>query len=95
MIKVVKHGLLEMIIGQRKIFRRIIDKRGYQYNKLRLNMINAKDIYKSSEINTKCEFCESDDTTEYLFEFSILKRLAQEEMKAINLESVDNIQELR
>ena len=50
---------------------------------------------KNSEINTKCELCVSDDTTEHLFECSILRRLTHEEMKAINLHSVDNMQELR
>ena len=58
-------------------------------------MINVKDNYKNSEINTKCEFCESDNTTEHLFECPILQRLIQEEMIAINLESADNMQELR
>ena len=58
-------------------------------------MINVKDNYKNSVINAKCEFCESDNTTEHLFECVILQRLTQEEMKAINLESVDNMQELR
>ena len=53
-------------------------------------MINVKDNYKSSEINTKYEFCESDDITEHLFECSILLRLT-----AINIESEDKIQELR
>ena len=37
----------------------------------------------------------SEDTTEHLFECSILQRLTQEEMKAINLETVDNMPELR
>ena len=58
-------------------------------------MINVKDNYKSSAINTKFEFYESNDTTEHLFECAILLRLTQEEMKAINFESVDNMQELR
>ena len=58
-------------------------------------MIHFNDNYKSSEINTKCELCESDDTTEHLCECPILWRLTQEEMKAINLESVDNVQEVR
>ena len=52
-------------------------------------------LYKNSEITTKCEFCESDDTTEHLFECPILQRLTQEEMKAKNVLSVDNMQELR
>ena len=55
-----------------------------------LNMINVKDNYKNSDIDTKCE-----DTTEHLLECPILQRLTQEEMKAINLETVDNMQELR
>ena len=62
---------------------------------LRLNMINVKENYKNSEINTKCEFCESDDTTEHLLECPILQRLTREEMTVINIESVDNIQEIR
>ena len=55
-------------------------------------MINVKDNYQNREIDTKCE---SEDTAEHLFECSILQRLTQEEMKAINLETVDNMQELR
>ena len=58
-------------------------------------MINVTGNYKNSVINTKCEFSESDDTTEYLFECPILQGLIQEKIKAINLESVDNMQELR
>ena len=58
-------------------------------------MINVQDNYKNSVINTKCEFRESDDTTEHLFKYPIIRRLTKEEMKAINLESVDNMQELR
>ena len=58
-------------------------------------MINVKDNYKNSEIDTKCEFSESEDTTEHLLECSILKRMTQEEMKALNFEIVDNMQELR
>ena len=50
-----------------------------------------KDNNRNSEISTKCEFCENDDTTEHLFECAIPQRL----MKAINLKSVDNMQELR
>ena len=38
---------------------------------------------------------ESDTTTEHLFECPMLQRLTKEEMKAINFESVVNIQELR
>ena len=37
----------------------------------------------------------SDDTIEHLLECPILRRLTQEEMKAINLETVDNMQEVR
>ena len=55
-------------------------------------MINVMDNHKYSEIDTKCE---SDDTTEHLFECPILQRLTQEERKAINLQTVDNMQELR
>ena len=58
-------------------------------------MINVMDNYKNSYINIKCEFCESDNTTEHLFECPILWRLTQEEMKAINLETVDNMHEVR
>ena len=47
------------------------------------------------EFNTKCQFSEIDDTTEHLFEHAICQRLTQEEMKAIDLESVDNMRELR
>ena len=47
------------------------------------------------EIDTKCELCESEDTTEHLSECSMLHRLTQEDMKALNLEMVDNMQELR
>ena len=36
-----------------------------------------------------------DNTTEHLFECPILQRLTQEEMKAINFESVDSMQQLR
>ena len=50
---------------------------------------------KNREIDTKYEFCESEDTTEHLFECSILQRLTQEQMKVINLETVANMQELR
>ena len=32
-------------------------------------MINAKDNHKNSEINTNCEFSESDDTTEHMLEY--------------------------
>ena len=39
---------------------------------VRLSMINVKDNFENSEINTKCEFCESDDTTEHLSECPIL-----------------------
>ena len=46
-------------------------------------------ITKNSIIDTKCEFCESDDITEHLFECPILQRLTQEEMKAINFETFD------
>ena len=67
----------------------------YSIINLRLNMINVKDNHKNMEIDTKCQFCESEDTTEHLFECSRLQRLTQEEMKAINLETVDNMQELR
>ena len=70
-------------------------KEAYDVIKLRLNIINVKDNYEKGKINTKCEFCESDDTTEQLFECPILRRLTQEEIKAINLESVDNVQQLR
>ena len=56
-------------------------------------MINAKDNYKNRIIYTKCEFCESEDTTEHLCECSILQRLTREEMKEI--ETVDNMQVLR
>ena len=52
------------------------------------------DNHKNREIDTKCEFCDSEDTTEHLLECYILQRLTQEEMKAINLETVDNMQEL-
>ena len=55
-------------------------------------MINVKDNYKNSEIDTKCELCESEDTTEHLLECPILQRLTQEEMNVINLETVDNMQ---
>ena len=58
-------------------------------------MTNFKDNYKNSEINAKCEFCESDNTTEHLFKYPIIRRLTKEDMKAINLELVDNMQELR
>ena len=58
-------------------------------------MINVKDNYKNSEINTKCVFCESDDTTEHLFQCPMLQRLTNEGKKTINLETVDNMQELR
>ena len=67
-------------------------KEAYSIINIRLNMINVKDNYKNREIDAKCE---SDDTTEHLFECPILRRLTQEEMKAINLETVDNMQELR
>ena len=65
------------------------------YENIRLSMINVRDNYKNSNIDTKCEFYESDSTTENLFECPMLKRLTQEEMKGINLETVDNMQELR
>ena len=55
-------------------------------------MINDKDNYKNRENDTKCEICESEDATEHLFECPMLQRLTQEEMKAINLETVDNMQ---
>ena len=58
-------------------------------------MVNVKDTYKNSEISTKCELGEIVDTTEHLFECPILRRLTQEEMKVINLESVGNMQEIR
>ena len=58
-------------------------------------MINAKDNNNNSEINTKCEFCVSDDTTEHMFERPILQKPTQEEKKALNLESVDSKQEIR
>ena len=58
-------------------------------------MINVKDNYKNNEIITKCEFCESYNTTEHLSVCPILQRLTNDEMKAINLESVDSMQELR
>ena len=58
-------------------------------------MINVKDNYKNSVINIKCDICQSDDTTEYSFDCAMLQRLTQEEIKAINLESVDNMQELK
>ena len=58
-------------------------------------MINAKDKKKNSENSNKCVFCESDDTAEHLFECPILRGLTQGEIKAINLEIVDNMQELR
>ena len=58
-------------------------------------MINVEVNYQSNEINTKRELCESYDTTEHLFQCPILQRLTQEEMKAINLETVDNMQEVR
>ena len=50
---------------------------------------------QNSEINTKCEFYESDNTTQHLSECPILRRQTQEEMKAINLETVDSMQEIR
>ena len=68
-------------------------KEAYRIINLRLNMINVKN-YKNNETNTKFECCESDDTVEHLFACSILQRQTQEDMKAINLESVDNMQEL-
>ena len=55
------------------------------------NMINANDNYKNSGNNTKYKFCESDDNTEHWFECPIHQRLTKEEMKAIDLESVDNM----
>ena len=58
-------------------------------------MINVKDNYKNSEIYTKCEFIESEYTTEHLFECSVLQRLIQEEVKVINFDTVDNMQEIR
>ena len=58
-------------------------------------MIGIKDNYKNREIDPKCELCENVDTSEHLSECSILQRLTQEEMKAKNLETVDNMQELR
>ena len=58
-------------------------------------MINDTDNYNNSEIDTKCVFCESDNTTEHLFDRPILLRLTHEEMKAINLETVNNMQELK
>ena len=53
-------------------------------------MIEVKDNPQKIEINNKCEFSESEDTADHLFQ-----RLTQEEMKAIDLESVDNMQEIR
>ena len=47
-------------------------------------MMNVKDNYKNSKFNTKCDFFESDDTTEHLFECPIFGILTQEEMKSIN-----------
>ena len=49
---------------------------------------------KSIKINTKCEYHESDNTTEHFLKCPIFQKLIKEEMKAINLESVDNMQEL-
>ena len=56
-----------------------------------MQCINAKDNHKNSIVNTKCELCEIDDTTEHLFECTMLQRLTQEEMKVINLESVGSM----
>ena len=39
-------------------------------------------------------FCESDDTTDDVFECAIHEKLTQEETKVINLESADNMREL-
>ena len=81
-----------MIIAQRKKYLTELEAmETFSMINLRLNMINFKDDYKNRKIYTKCE---SEDTTEHLFECSILQRLTQEEMKAINLETVDNMQEL-
>ena len=51
--------------------------------------------YDNREIDTKCEFCESEDTTDHLLECHILQRLTQEKIKVIHLEAEDNIQEVR
>ena len=64
----------------------------YSIINLRINMINVMDNYQNREIDTKCEFGESEYTTEHLFECPILQRQTQEEMKLINLEIVDNIE---
>ena len=85
-----------MIIGQRKKYVTELEaKEACSIIKLRLNMINVVDNYKNSENDTKCEFSESEGTTENLFECPILQRLTQEEMKAINLNTVDNMQVIR
>ena len=81
MKKDVKQGFLQIIIGQRKHITQLEAKEAYNIINLRLNMINVKDSYRNSEINTKCEFCENDDTIKHLFEFPMIQRLTQEEMK--------------
>ena len=40
-------------------------KEAYSIINSRLNTINVEDNYNNSEINTKCELCDSDDTTEH------------------------------
>ena len=46
-------------------------KEDYSIINIRVNMINVKDNDKNMEIVTKCEFCESEDTSEHLLECSI------------------------
>ena len=58
-------------------------------------MINAWDNYKYSVMNTKYEFCEIDNTTEHLFECSVLQTLNKEVKKTENLESIHNMQEVK
>ena len=58
-------------------------------------IIYAKDNCLDSAGSIKCQLCESDDTTEHLFECAALQRLTQDEMKEVNLESVDSMQELK
>ena len=73
----IKQGFLEMIIGQRKNISELEVKEAYSIVNLRLNMINVEDSYINSDIDTKCEFGESEHTTEHLFECPMLQRLTE------------------
>ena len=82
-------------MDKEKIEAKLDTKETYNIINLRLNIIHVNNKYKNSKNYTKCEFCESDDCTEHLFECAICQRQTQKEMKAKKFESVDNMQEIR